>query len=140
MSHYLDTSVIVPLFIEEAADASQRWIGESEDELFVADLVVTEFHAVVSRPVRMGIMSEDRAATVRTLFDEWRGEAVESLENLPADIRVAGFLVRTPRPRLLTADATHLATCQRLDLTLVTYDADLQSVAEREGVRWSCPA
>lgn len=140
MSLYLDTSVVVPLFVEEGASlVTQRWIEDRAEDVFIADLVVTEFHSVMSRLVRMGILSHDRAETNRTNFDLWRDVVAQPLENLPIDIRVAGTFVRVPQPKLLTADATHLATCRRLDLTLATYDIDLQSIATRESVRWTCP-
>ena len=141
MSRYLDTSVVIPLFVTEpTSEITVRWIGDGAHEMFIADLVATEFHAVISRLIRKGVMPDEQAAAIRLQFDVWRDAAAEPLENLPVDIRAAGMLVRTPQPKLLSADATHLATCRRLGLVLVTYDADLQSVAEREGIPWECPA
>jgi len=140
VSLYLDTSTIVPLFVaEDYSNEIAAWLEAAEQVLIVADLAVAEFNAVVSRLVRSRAIDQASADSIRSQFAEWRDAAAESLENLPADIREAGKLVCTPRPKLLTADATHLATCKRLRITLVTLDADLQAIAEREGVPWAHP-
>lgn len=140
MKLYLDTSVLIPLFVpERQSDVVVRWLGEQEGPLYLADLAVTEFHAVVSRLIRKGAIDPSRAEQIRAQFEVWATEATESLENIPADIRTAGRLVRQPTPRLLSADATHLATCARLELGLATFDKDLQAIAEREGVRPLAP-
>ena len=141
MSLYLDTSVVVPLFVSEGgSDRVLRWIAEQTDPLMLSDLTVTEFHAVISRLVRQGVIDASHAEEIREQFDLWREAATEPLENLPADIRAAGQLVRSPLPKLLTADATHLATCRRLGMTLVTADLDLHSIAAREGVECGRPS
>ncbi|MGH8677496.1 MAG: type II toxin-antitoxin system VapC family toxin [Burkholderiales bacterium] len=141
MNSYLDTSVIVPLFVDEAvSDVISLWAEKQTRALIVADLTVTEFNAVISRLVRQNAFDEARAVDTRQQFEQWRTAATEPLENLPVDVRAAGRLVATALPRLLSADAIHLATCRRLDLTLVTSDHDLQRIAEREGVRWVCPS
>ena len=141
MSIYLDTSVVVPLFVEEfLSDRISDWMEQQTQGLIVADLTVTEFNAVISRLVRQGAFGTARAADTRQQFDLWRAAAAEPLENLPVDIRAAGRLVCTAQPRMLTADAIHLATCRRLGLTLATSDLALQQIAEREGVRWDCAA
>ena len=142
MSYYLDTSVLLPLFISEpTSEAIHRWYSEdTRGRLFIADLVATEFSAVVSQLVRSKVLDDEEATAVRARFELWRGDFSDFLENLPADIRAAGVLVRSPQPRLLAADATHLATCLRLGLTLVTHDTDLQVAAAREGITWESPA
>lgn len=140
MSLYLDTSVVVPLFVDEAlSETLASWIVAEGSVPFVSDLTKTEFQAVISRLIRSNRIDADRATAIRDLFAIWTGDSTESLENLPADIRSAALLVQVPLPKLLAADATHLATCRRLGLTLATADRDLQSIADREGVRWDCP-
>lgn len=140
MSSYLDTNVVFPLFVTEpATDAITAWLAAQDNELFVADLVIAEFHAALSRVVRQRIVTGEQAGNMRKLFDLWRASTTETVENLPGDIRAAIELVKSPHPRLLSADAIHLATCRRLGLTLITLDTDLQAIATREGVRWISP-
>lgn len=141
MSLYLDTCILVPLFIPEAySEDLSIWIGETGRTLCLSDIAVAEFHAVVSRLVRKRLIDDIRADAIRAKFESWLTASAELVENIPVDIRAAGRLVRIPFPRLLTADATHLATCQRREMTLVTTDRDLQVVAGREGVSWVSPA
>lgn len=141
MTLYLDTSVVVPLFIDEVGSARvASWLVEQGSVPLLSDLAAVEFQAVMSRLMRAGAIETERAAVLRELFSIWSGESTESVENLPVDIRSAARLVQVPQPRLLAADATHLATCQRLGLTLVTLDRDLQTICEREGVTWVAPS
>ncbi len=140
MSLYLDASVLVPLFVVEGQSQSlERWIVSVDGTLLVSDLAAAEFAATLSRFVRKGALSGERADMLHSAFDRWKGEAAEPIENKPVDIRNAGHFVRTPTPKLLTPDAVHLATCQRLGLTLVTHDQALLEIAAREGVAHICP-
>ncbi len=140
MSLYLDTCIVVPLFVSEASsDNLSIWLSEAGRTLCLSDLAVAEFQAVISRLERKRLIDDVRAETIRTRFASWLSSSAQVVENIPADIRAAGRLVRIPYPRLLAADATHLATCQRRHMTLVTTDRDLQIVAGREGVAWVSP-
>jgi uncharacterized protein len=135
LSLYLDTNIVIPLFVaEQRSQEILRWIGQQSRLLFVADLAATEVNAAISRLVREGEFDEVRAAEIRNQFEIWCAEAAEPLENTPADIRAAGQMVSIALPKLLAADAIHLATCRRLGLTLVTNDAALLEIAKREGV------
>ena len=140
MSLYLDTSVVIPLFVdEELSPTVASWIIGQGVVPIVADLTVTECHAVISRLIRSRKIDEDRGATIRELLTNWLRESAETLEHLSSDIRFAAQLVQAPLPKLLTADEIHLATCRRLELTLVTLDRDLQSICKRERVPWASP-
>lgn len=137
---YLDANIVVPLFVTESrSEQIEAWLVGREGPFFLGDLVVAEFHSAVSRLVRQRHLAIERAQLLRARFDLWRQETMETVEHVAADIRVAGLLVQNPHPRLLSADAIHLATCRRLALTLVTDDLDLQEIATREGVRWASP-
>ncbi len=140
MSLYLDASVLVPLFmVEDQSRILERWIESVNGTLLISDLAASEFAATLSRFIRQGALDSDQANTLHTAFDRWKSEAAEPVENRPVDIRNAARLVRTPKPKLLTPDAIHLATCQRLGLTLVTHDQMLLEIAKREGVEHICP-
>jgi predicted nucleic acid-binding protein len=130
LSFYLDTNIVVPLFIPEATSGLlERWLDERGETAVVGDLVAGEFSATISRLVRMGELSPTRAEQIRDHFDAWHKSAVLAVGNEASDIRAAAGMVRKPHPKLLMPDAIHLATCQRLGLTLVTLDLDLADVA-----------
>lgn len=135
MSLYLDASVIVPLFVQEThSDAIAGWIEQVEEPLLVSDLAASEFASALSRMVRKGELTEAALPSRHLAFEDWRWELTTPVENWSADIRAAARLVRSPFPRLLTPDAIHLATCDRLGAVLVSNDEALREVAAREGV------
>ena len=115
MIGYLDTNIVFPLFVLEPTTAAiTSWLARQPNELIVADLVVAEFHAAVSRVVRQRFITLEEARDLRERFEAWRKKTTQPAENISADIRAAAQLVRSPHPRLLSADAIHLATCRRL--------------------------
>jgi predicted nucleic acid-binding protein len=141
LSFYLDTSVLVPLYlVEETSAAIESWMTAQSGALLVSDLTAGEFGAAASRLVRMRRLTVPQAGKILAAFEDWCAVRADRVENLPADIRLAGQLVRQPTPRLLMPDAVHLATCRRLSATLVTLDRDLVQVGKREGVDTFVPA
>lgn len=135
MSFYLDTSVVVPLFKKEArSDVIDQWFRAVELPLFMPDLTVAEVSATMSKFVRVYEMTVEQREATWERFARWRDEVTDPVENLPTDIRQAAGLVRDPFPKLLAADAIHLATCRRLGLTLVADDKDMIEIADRLGV------
>lgn len=140
MSLYLDTSVLVPLQIEEPkSEILHQWLAETTDPLCISDLAVAEFGSALSRYVRMDRLPADAAKQALANFDQWVDDLADRVENLPVDIRLASQLVRTPLPKLLTPDAIHIATCRRLGLTLVAHDTDMVDHATRLGVKCRVP-
>lgn len=140
MSLYLDTSILLPLHVEEPTSASlHKWLEGASGALLVADLAVVEFGSAVSRLVRMGHMTPAVAAETIGDFEHWRRIGAVRVDTLPADIRFAAELVREPHPPLLAGDAIHLATCKRLGAILVTRDRDLLKIGESLGIACFSP-
>ncbi len=141
MSFYLDTSVIVPLHVKERrTPVLWDWVTNISEPILISDLAAAEFASAMSRLVRMGEISADNAVQIVNDFHGWRVESGLPIETLSADIRRAGELVRQPHPALLAPDAIHLATCLRLNLTLVADDANLLKIAGAVGVPSFQPA
>lgn len=141
MSEYVDTSVIVPLFVKEpTSKIATNWFETSRDEIILSTLAIGEFYSVLAKYVRMGAMNESEAAELAARFDLWRHDATISVEHASIDFETAAQWVRIPFPKLLMPDALHLATCKRLGLRLVTFDTDLLLIAAREGVNAFAPA
>jgi uncharacterized protein len=141
LSFYLDTSVLVPLFCEEPkSKLVGGWAGQAEMPFSVSDFAVAEFCSALSKCVRMGIFDQAYSQKLITSFDRWRNIHCTFEHIQPADIESATQLVQQPQPKLLVPDAIHLAICQRLELTLVTLDKELLTIAAREGVAAIYPA
>lgn len=135
MSFYLDTSILVALWIAEAGtERAETWLRSVLGDVFVSDLADAEFRAAISRLVRMNALTDMQADELHRNFDRWKNDVAQPLETPSVDVRRAAHLVRTPLPKLHAPDAIHLATCARLRLTLVSYDSDLLQIAGREGV------
>ena len=141
MSLYLDTSVLVPLFCEEPkSKLVGGWASQAQVPFSVSDFAVAEFCSALSKCVRIGVFDQAYSQKLISSFDGWRKIHCSFEHIQPADIESATQLVQQPLPKLLVPDAVHLAICQRLELTLVTLDKDLLTIATREGVTAICPA
>jgi hypothetical protein len=141
MSLYLDTSVLMPLYVEEKTSAAMAvWLEATSEALLVSDLTRGEFAAAVSRLVRMRALEKHHGVEIVAAFEEWCDVRGTRVENLPSDIREAAHLVRQPTPRLLMPDAIHLVACSRLGAILVTLDDDLVQIGDREAVAVLVPS
>ncbi len=141
MSFYLDTSVVVPLFVNEVHSAvANDWLQAEERALFFGKLVIGEFNSTLSRLFRQGEIAQSEAAKVRSSARNWLEIAATQIEHLDLDIEAAAAMVVAPFPKLLMPDAIHIATCKRLGLKFVTLDLDLVIIAAREGVTAILPA
>jgi predicted nucleic acid-binding protein len=134
LSLYLDASVVVPMHVhEQASDLIENWQSTVEDSLAISDLAAGEVASATSRLVRMGLLTSGQASLILARFDQWL-QGFERIAHVGSDIRRAAQLVREPLPKLLMADAIHLATCARTGHTLVTLDGNLARIAGRLGI------
>jgi predicted nucleic acid-binding protein len=134
MTVYLDASIIVPLIVTEPdSEAVAAWFDDLVEAACLGRLSVGEAASALSRKQRMGELTMEQGQQALALLDEIAG-SVDTIEHTPADLTLAGQLVRLPTPKLLMPDAIHLATCRRLRLRLATADADLLVRAAAEKV------
>jgi predicted nucleic acid-binding protein len=133
LSVYLDASVLVSLFTEDAHTAAAKRIAQFE-ELIVSDLASAEFSSALAIQVRNGRASAQGARSTFGAFDLWCEEIVTRVEVLSADIRAAQSIIRLLQHALKTADATHISVCRRLDVRLATFDDTMAREAARLGV------
>ncbi len=141
MSFYLDTSVVVPLFVSEVhSTVASDWLRAVERALFFSNLVAGEFTSTLSRLVRNSEITQNEAEAIRNSAHNWLEIVATRVEHLDIDIEAAAAMVVTPLPKLLMPDAIHIATCKRLGLKFVTLDRDLVIIAAREGITAILPA
>lgn len=129
MAHYLDTSALVKLVVDEPESAAlQAWIAATAGEWVSSDLARTE----LMRAVRRG--APDLLVQARAVLD-----SVTLLEVSTGIFEQAG---RLDPEHLRALDALHLAAALELgdDLDgLVTYDERLAAAAQANGVASVAP-
>ena len=117
----------------------QGLLAGTSEPLIVSTLAIAEVGSAVSRRQRMGDLVRTEGEQALAAFDKWIAMAATVEANRPEDIALAGRLVRQPRPKLLTSDAIHPATCLRLGLPMVTEDRALLPAAHYHGVKTLVP-
>ena len=130
MAHYMDTSALVKLIVDEPETGALReWLAVEAREPVSCDLARTELLRVVRRT------APDRAVAARRLL-----EAVTLTQVTTAVFEQAG---RLDPASLRSLDAVHLAAALDLgdDLDgLVTYDSVLARAAASAGIEVTAPA
>ena len=141
MTFYLDTSVILPVIVEEATSAKIiHYLKGPADRIRIGDFAAAEVASAVSRLTRTRILTASEAIAVLRDFDVWRAAILNSIDVQAVDVRLAGDYVRRFDLMLRVPDALHVAICRRLDLTLVTLDRRLAVAAQALGVAATVPA
>jgi len=135
VSIYLDASVIVPRFAEEAhSGVVDDFLARNDQDLLISDFAAAEVAAALSRLVRMRRLTEADALTALGDLEIWRAEAGSIVELHAIDARVAYAYVQHFKLKLRAPDALHLAIARRVDATLVTLDRRLGDAAGPLGI------
>ena len=132
---YLDTSVVVPLFLADAHSPRVAiWMsGLTGVTGSVSAWTIAEFSSAVAGQERTGqITLADRQAA-ETAFDGWV-TTVQAAPVLAADFLAARQLIRTDRVRLRTPDALHIAVALRLGASVATLDQAMERAATDLGL------
>lgn len=136
MSIYLDASILVALFADDAlserADAFLR--STAPVTVLVSDFAGAELASAIARRVRMGELSADDARIAFANFDAWSARAAMRVETAPADVAAAAAFLRRLDLTLRTPDALNIAIAQRLSATLATFDIKMAASAAALGV------
>jgi predicted nucleic acid-binding protein len=131
---YLDASILVPLFINDAfTSRAKAFLHSDAWLLIVTDLAAAEFASAIARRVRMGDVKEADARLVFSHFDTWTGQAARRVETSTADISAAEGFLRRLDLSLRAPDAIHIATAQRLGATIATFDDKMAECARALG-------
>lgn len=132
MSVYLDTSVLVALFTDDAlsprADAALRGLSAS---LIASDFGGLELASSVARMVRIKVLSPAEAHAALADFDVWMQHAVSLETSSPDDVAVAARYIRGLDLNLRGPDALHIAIAHRLGAALLTFDDKMKASARK---------
>jgi uncharacterized protein len=140
LSLYLDASVIVPAFVDEAKSPAVTGLFQRlSSPALISDFAAGEFASAVARRLRMSVLQPAGAAQLLIDFDLWSAAIARTLAITSEDIAAATTLVRRFELKLRLPDAIHLAACQRRGLTLATLDDVLADAARALGVAHVCP-
>lgn len=135
MTTYLDASVVVSLFANDAHALRAKRLVSRQGDLVFSDLTAAEFSSALAIHYRTGRAAEGDVRGAFTRFDRWCERIPLRLDVTPQDIRGAEALIRQLTLPLRTPDAIHLVVARRLDATLATFDEALALAAERCGLR-----
>ena len=140
MSHYLDTSVVVALLLQDMhSSRADAWLIRTKPTFLVSDFCSVEFAAVVSRRVRINGLTADNASLALRRFDDWLSRPVQVIRCAPEHMAGAGQIVRDFTTKLSAPDAIHLAITRHLGATLATFDDRLAGAARRHAVPFTIP-
>jgi uncharacterized protein len=118
---YLDTCVLVPLFLPEPeSDRMQRWIErQGAESIFISEWTLTEFASALGLKVRMKHLQADQARNAQKLMERLAAQSFHVHVPTHADyVRAAAFLGEHALG-LRAGDALHLAIAYNEGATAV---------------------
>lgn len=134
---YLDTSVVVPLFVNETTSARvlrwrDRWAPHETAQWTISVWTQVEFASAIGMKVRAKALTEKEGNGCLALFDDWLAEhAIRVLSLEPTDYQLAREALGRYRLGLRAGDALHLGILIRSAAgTLVTLDTVLAKSAK----------
>lgn len=134
---YVDTSVLVPLFLSEPHSmAAAEWYAREKRELVAAAWCVTEFASALGIKQRTGAIEAQEAQGAWTRFERMVAADLRLLPVEPADFHRAAELVLDAGSALRAGDALHLACAEAAGAKhMATLDEVLSRNAQRMKIR-----
>ena len=137
MSFYLDTSVVVPLLIDEIH--SQRmgdWLARHVDAALAVSLWTTaEVSSALSLRIRTETLSAATRGAALGLWSRLCQDSFDILSIEAAHFTRAAALVDRHTLGLRAPDALHLAIAEVAGATMVTFDGQLKNACVNIGVQ-----
>ena len=133
---YLDTSVAIPLFVQEAAsDAVSAWVKTSGKDLVAADWISTEFASALFVKVRRGELAKKHANLVWENFEFFCRGGLRLILVTRSAFTLGAELIRKAEGALRACDALHLAMALEIGATSVaTADDQFHDSATAHGL------
>ncbi len=136
MSVYLDTSVLVGLFIAHDGFAA-RAQALAETPGFtpvVSDFVSTEFASVIARLTRMNSLHLDGAREIFAAFDAWTAACADLAKVAGIDVQTADCFIGLLDLNVRAPDAINLAIASRLGAPVATFNRGMAACATTLGI------
>ena len=133
---YLDTSVVVPIFVPEAAsEAISAWLEIPGKTLVSADWILTEFASALGIKVRRGEMTQKHAGSVWDSFEIFSSSGLRLVPVTRSAFVSGAALIRSAAGVLRAGDALHLAMALEVGATTIaTADEQLGHSASAQGL------
>lgn len=130
---YVDTSVLVPLFVNEPHSAAvANWYAREKGELVAAAWCVPEFASALGIKQRTGAIDAQQAQGAWAHFERMVAADLRLLPVAPANFHRAAVLVLDPASALRAGDALHLACAETAGAKhMATLDDALSRNAQR---------
>jgi uncharacterized protein len=110
---YVDTSVLVPLFLQEPhSQAAADWYSREKSELVAAAWCIPEFASALGIKQRTGAIDAAQALAAWQRFDRMVSADLQLLQVSPANFHRAAELVLDATSALRAGDALHLACAE----------------------------
>ncbi len=130
---YVDTSVLVPLFLNEPHSvAAAHWYSREKSELVAAAWCVPEFASALGIKQRIGAIDAQQARAAWTRFERMVAADLRLLPVETAHFHRAAELVLDAASTLRSGDALHLACAEAAG---AKYMATLDDVLARNARR-----
>ena len=143
MIRYLDTSVLIPLFLPEARSAAVRaWFrGLDLTDVMISTWTITEFASALGGEVRSRAASAEAARRADAAFQRLARRSFAQIVPAQRDFVDAARFLDNFDLGLRAGDALHVAVTRnhRAEM-LVTLDKTLARAAETLGLRVELPA
>lgn len=134
---YLDTSVVVPMFVREpASEAVLAWLESAGEALISSDWMHTEFASALALKVRSGAIELNEAREAVRELDRLCEAGLPLSAVSRNAFREAARVAGNPGKGVRAGDALHLAVARELGAQAVaTADLALARGAEANGLR-----
>lgn len=110
---YVDTSVLVPLFLNEPhSEAVARWYAHEQGELVAAAWCIPEFASAIGIKQRTGAIDAQQAQGAWARFERMAAADLRLLPVDPTHFHRAAELVLDAASALRAGDALHLACAE----------------------------
>lgn len=136
MACYLDTSLLVPLFIREPGTASAQsfLVVNAARVLLISPWSIAEFSSALALKQRVGTITSQERQAALTMFEKFRGQRLQIVAIESADFDAAAGLCDASGAALRAGDALHLAVGRRLRGSLATMDKGLAAAGQEVGL------
>ena len=130
---YVDTSVLVPLFVNEMhSSAAADWYSREKSELVAAAWCITEFASALGIKQRTGAIDAQQAKGSWTRFERLVAADLRLIPVEPTHFHRAAELVLDAASALRAGDALHLACAEAVGAKhMATLDDVLARHAQR---------
>jgi predicted nucleic acid-binding protein len=130
---YVDTSVLVPLFLNEPFSAAvASWYAREKGELVAAAWCVPEFASALGIKQRIGAIDPQQAQDAWARFERMAAADLRLLPVAPTNFHRAADLVLDAASALRAGDALHLACAEAAGAKhMATLDEVLSRNAQR---------